>query len=372
MDIVCCVMLAQHHRAVSTDHLGNVRVTVSDMLIPRGGVFDADLRTLTDYYPFGMTMPERSYEAAGIDGHRYGYNGKENDNEVKGEGNQQDYGFRIYDPRVARFLSVDPLAREYPGLTLYQFSSNTPIWAVDRDGLEARVYTETRQTGHSFITLGTGEGLVLYSYGRYLDNDPDSRLGGAVGNGVLLRFTGAVARQYLSTQLYTNEARAFQINDANETKLRTLFQKLWDDGKPIAPTETDKPNVLNLGRKINVYDLVSFNCTTIVCDALKLTGSKVFDEEALWGLFKFDQDFVIPSSLQNFLVNKSESSSQVGEVTSGVKKGISADLAKPAGTAGVANQSSGVSGDAVGSSANSSGGSGNSGNNVGSSSRDVD
>ncbi len=137
MDIVCCVMLAQQHRTVATDHLGNVRATVSDMLLPRGsGVFDADLRTLTDYYPFGMTMPERSYEAAGINGHRYGYNGKENDNEVKGEGNQQDYGFRIYDPRVARFLSVDPLAPDYPWYTPYQFAGNTPIQAIDLDGLE--------------------------------------------------------------------------------------------------------------------------------------------------------------------------------------------------------------------------------------------
>jgi len=346
---------------------------VSDMLLPRGSNdFDADLRTLTDYYPFGMTMPGRSYEAAGLDGHRYGYNGKENDNEVKGEGNQQDYGFRIYDPRVARFLSVDPLARDYPGLTLYQFSSNTPIWAVDLDGLEARVYTETVGTGHTFITLGTGEGLVLYTYGRFLDVDTESRLRGGIGTGVLLKFTGEVARQHLSTQLYSNNARAFQINDANETKLRTLFEKLWDNGKPIAPSEADKPNVISFGRKINVYDLVSFNCTTIVCDALKLTGSKVFDDEAIWGLLKYDHDFVIPSSLQGYLEDKSKSSSQVGEVTSGVKKGVSADLAKPTAGVGAANQSSGISGDGIGSSANSSGGSDNSGNNAGSSSRDVD
>lgn len=37
--------------------------------------------------------------------YRYGFNGKENDNEVKGEGNQQDYGMRIYDPRLGKFLS---------------------------------------------------------------------------------------------------------------------------------------------------------------------------------------------------------------------------------------------------------------------------
>ena len=69
-----------------------------------------------------------------------GFNGKENDNEVKGEGNQQDYGKRIYDPRVARFLSEDPLKKSYPMLTTYQFASNTPIFAVDVDGLELLPY----------------------------------------------------------------------------------------------------------------------------------------------------------------------------------------------------------------------------------------
>ena len=57
-------------------------------------------------------MPGRRYSAGSQ--YRYGFNGKENDNEVKGEGNQQDYGMRIYDPRLGRFLSVDPLARDYP------------------------------------------------------------------------------------------------------------------------------------------------------------------------------------------------------------------------------------------------------------------
>ena len=69
--------------------------------------------------------------------YRYGFNGKENDNELKGEGNQQDYGMRIYDPRLGRFLSEDPITAKYPWLTPYQFSSNSPIWAVDLDGLES-------------------------------------------------------------------------------------------------------------------------------------------------------------------------------------------------------------------------------------------
>lgn len=55
---------------------------------------------------------------------------------MKGAGNQIDYGFRIYDPRLARFLSVDPLNKQYPWYTPYQFAGNTPIQAIDVDGLE--------------------------------------------------------------------------------------------------------------------------------------------------------------------------------------------------------------------------------------------
>jgi len=79
-------------------------------------------------------MPGKSFSATGK--YRYGFNGKENDNEVKGEGNQQDYGMRIYDPRLGRFLSVDPITKQYPWLTPYQFASNRPIDGIDLDGKE--------------------------------------------------------------------------------------------------------------------------------------------------------------------------------------------------------------------------------------------
>jgi RHS repeat-associated protein len=73
-----------------------------------------------------------------ISAYRFAFNGKENDDEAYGDDNQQDYGMRIYDPRLGRFLSVDPIAAEYPWYTPYQFSGNKPIWAVDLDGLEEK------------------------------------------------------------------------------------------------------------------------------------------------------------------------------------------------------------------------------------------
>ena len=53
-------------------------------------------------------------------------------------GNQliQDYGFRLYNPAIGKFLSVDPLAPDYPWYTPYQFAGNKPINSIDLDGLE--------------------------------------------------------------------------------------------------------------------------------------------------------------------------------------------------------------------------------------------
>jgi RHS repeat-associated protein len=100
----------------------------------------ANVISAQDYYPFGMLQPGRQYGTAG----RHLFNGKEQDPEVKGTGAQYDYGFRIYDPRLGKFLSVDPLMKNYPMLTPYQFASNNPIEGIDLDGLEYLSSKEAR------------------------------------------------------------------------------------------------------------------------------------------------------------------------------------------------------------------------------------
>ncbi len=123
-----------------TNHLGNVLVTISDKKIAVPSTtnpnliayYTADVVTANDYYPGGMTMPGRKYGTMG----RYGFNGKEQDKEVKGEGNQYDYGLRIYDPRLVRFLSVDPLTDEYPWNSTYSYAEGDPINYIDLDGGE--------------------------------------------------------------------------------------------------------------------------------------------------------------------------------------------------------------------------------------------
>ncbi len=69
--------------------------------------------------------------------YRYGFQGQEMDDEVKGEGNSLNYTFRMHDPRVGRLFAVDPLAYKFPFYSPYQFSSNTRIISVELEGLES-------------------------------------------------------------------------------------------------------------------------------------------------------------------------------------------------------------------------------------------
>ena len=69
-----------------------------------------------------------------IDGTLYGFNGKENDKEVKGDGNQVVYENRIYDTRLGKWFSIDPLQDKYAPFTPYHFVQNNPIFYKDIDG----------------------------------------------------------------------------------------------------------------------------------------------------------------------------------------------------------------------------------------------
>ena len=134
--------------------IGNVLAIVSDRLFSTetysgSGIVDhysADIVSSNDYYPgvytersrSGMQMPGRTFSS---NQYRYGFNGQEKDPEgMGGGGTTYDYGFRIYNPQIAKFLSVDPLTSSYPWYTPYQFAGNKPIWAIDLDGLEEYFY----------------------------------------------------------------------------------------------------------------------------------------------------------------------------------------------------------------------------------------
>ncbi len=93
----------------------------------------ANVINQNDYFPYGMLLPNR-HESTNA--YRYGFQGQEKDDEIKGEGNSINYKYRMHDPRVGRFFAVDPLTAKYPHYTPYSFSGNKVINSIELEGLE--------------------------------------------------------------------------------------------------------------------------------------------------------------------------------------------------------------------------------------------
>src|SRR5690606_15197907 len=105
-----------------------------------------------------MIMPGRH---ANTSDYRYGFQGQEMDDEIKGEGNSLNYTFRMYDTRVGRFFARDPLFRYYPGNSDYAFSENRVIDGIELEGSEYLDVNETR----IFINWGKTQLNIKNVYG---------------------------------------------------------------------------------------------------------------------------------------------------------------------------------------------------------------
>ena len=81
-----------------------------------------------NYYPFGMLMEERSYTAT-AKGYRFGFNGKEMDDETFDGAIA--FEARIYDSRLGRFFSTDPWEHKYAWQSTYSYYKNCPISILD-------------------------------------------------------------------------------------------------------------------------------------------------------------------------------------------------------------------------------------------------
>ena len=139
------------------DHLGNVRAVVGDYRESDGAnPVRAALRSYFNHYAFGLEMPGMVWKGGG---YRYGFNGKEQDADFA---SNYDYGFRIYNPGVGRFLSVDPLAASFPWNSVYAFAEGSPVANIDLDGLEKQDYKFTFfKNGRSQLETSWSNGLRI-------------------------------------------------------------------------------------------------------------------------------------------------------------------------------------------------------------------
>jgi len=106
------------------DHLRNTRVTFTK----NSSGLATNIQE-NEYYAFGLAAAVPSTPSPA---NRYLYNGKEVQTDLT---NQYDYGARFYDPVIARWTAVDPLAEESRRWSPYNYGENNPIRNIDPDGM---------------------------------------------------------------------------------------------------------------------------------------------------------------------------------------------------------------------------------------------
>jgi len=87
--------------------------------------------------------------------YRFGFNGQEKDNEIKEIGNSLDFGARIYDSRLGKWLSVDRYSFSYPNVSPYSFALNSPIVLLDKGGNTVVIYDDKGKALATISKAGT-------------------------------------------------------------------------------------------------------------------------------------------------------------------------------------------------------------------------
>ncbi len=156
-----------------SNHLGNVHSVVSDLKFFNGVRYSPLQNSYSSYYAFGYQNADRSL-LSDVD-NSFGFNGKLRDKSF-GITSNYDYGFRIYNSGLARFLSVDPLKNSYAGWSPYPFAMNSPIAAIDLDGKEILVVGDD---AHQAQVADLMAGLSMTPHGK-------KELASAMGGGRIL------------------------------------------------------------------------------------------------------------------------------------------------------------------------------------------
>lgn len=281
-----------------TDHLGSNRVVAN-----ASGTAIQN----THYYPFGTAFAE----STGQEKQPYKYNGKELD--LTHGLNLYDYSARYMDSPIGRFTSVDPQAEKYYSTSPYAYCLNNPLKYIDPRGDTVRVYTETENLGHSWISVGEGDDMVVYSFGPGATKKGQSDKGRIEGiaDGFLTVMGGDEAKDYNSRKAKAQGGvQSVVISDISDADVIDVVNKFIENNTTLESKSEygDKTTY----KTNSMYKAPTNNCTTFVSDMLNSAGSEILSTSKSItnrsvgevNTIKVKQTFVLPSTLQSWLKKK--------------------------------------------------------------------
>ena len=311
------------------DHLGSVRSVIDG---DTGAVVETN-----DYYPFGKRIQVTAPVSEPVEGSQYAsdpavapvaqaapatsvvttsspnrwhFSGKESQSFLNASIPLLDFGARMYNPTIARWTAADPLSEKYYGISPYAYCLGNPIVNIDVKGDSVRVYIETVGLGHTWISAGEGDEMVVYTYGRYDHTYKGNAL--SDGPGVLVRLSGDKAKEFNDYEQSEGKMSIFTLTDVKDNDIMNIANESFDSSGQLPSERSKRYENDTDAHIIDEYSLLNNNCTTFVSDLIKMSGSKVLNYQRVIYASPIGSPITIPSthrfvnprSMKSYLSNK--------------------------------------------------------------------
>lgn len=194
------------------DHLGSVRVVVNE---------SKNIESWTDFYPYG----KESRSSSSINEPTENFTGHQLDI----ESSMLYAGARYYDNQTGRFISVDPLTKNYPSLSPFVYAANNPSIMVDPDGKKIEFFGAVRERTIWNSVIGrlkeSATGRALY---EKLDSDPRVF---SFRFGVVPQNMSGKVKYAITSPEYVEDAAGVKVLTGTKTVIsRVDIESSWSQG----------------------------------------------------------------------------------------------------------------------------------------------
>ena len=241
------------------DHQGNNRVVVDE---------EGTVEEVNDYYAFGGLMSTSSRQSV----QPYKYNGKELDR--KGGLDWYDYGARMYDAALGRFMKTDRFSEKYVSLSPYQYGANNPVNNIDVNGDSITVlnYGYIRKQ-HMAILIQNDAGEWQY----FSVNGDNVYVSGEFSGG--RKFNDIAVGEFDSPQEFLNSPyNSYGASDDMSINTYGFFEGY------MIPTSKEQDDIIRDTfisiSKNESYDFLGNNCSTVVQKSLEAAGIITFTQKS--------------------------------------------------------------------------------------------
>lgn len=269
-------LLAQSHtRTVGnkslelSNHLGNVLEVTTDRKVDKNR--EAEIVAFNDYYPYGMLMEGR-YGQVDTSNYRFGFNGKEFENEHK---NEYNFGERIYNVRLARWNRLDGNPKAFQ--SNYAFAKGNPQIFIDTDGNDDYYYSQGGQLIQTVVT-GTAPRFFQVQVETFRMDDGGVGLIIPMGTKGVKKFTPTA--DYIVRRHFNNLEKIQAIRDDYTRAGNSAFgREITHDW--AATLINNAHHKHHLVRNIVAVAIIAPFAAHVVSEALVLYGPVVASELAL-------------------------------------------------------------------------------------------